>query len=137
MERTYNIGIFVTENSDQELQNYFEKRNSKTGQCGYSTGKSRAEAVAIVNAHPNEKCVIYCPQTDSYVSDSSKENFMNLKDPLGILIFDEGRTMLSRINEGLAFKDNILLTNEGEIKRNVKFIYDEHRFILGVATFNS
>ena len=134
MERTYNIGIFVTDNSDKKLLEYFDKVKSKSLQCGYYTGKTRAEAVAIVNSHPNEKCVIYCPQTDSYVSEHFKENFMNLSDPLGILIFDEFRTMLSKIDEGLVFKGGILLTNEGEIKRNVKFKFDKDRFVTGIET---
>ena len=134
MEMTYNIGVFVTEESDQKLKDYFDGVKSKSLQCGYSTGKTRAEAIAIVNAHPNEKCVIYCPQTDSYVSEHFKNNFMNLEDPLGILLFDECRTMLSRIDEGLAFKDKILLTNDGHIKRDVNFVYDKDRFILGVAS---
>jgi hypothetical protein len=134
MERTYNIGIFVTEKSDRNLQEYFDKVKSKSRQCGYSTGKSREEAVAIVNSHPNEECVIYCPQTDSYISEHFKENFMNLNDPLGILLFDECQTMLSRIDEGLVFKGGILLTNDGQIKRNVKFKFDEDRFVIGIES---
>jgi hypothetical protein len=117
MKRTYSIGVFVG-----------------NMQCGYSTGKTRAEAIKIINAHSDKKCIIYCPQTDSYVSEYFKKNFMKLNDPLGILMFDEGQTMISRIDEGLVFRGNILLTNKNEIKRDVKFKFDEDRFVTGVLS---
>lgn len=132
MKRTYNIGVFITSNSNSELR----KIKSETGrsQRGYYTGRTRAEAIKIINSFPKEEHVIYCPETDSYVSDYFKKNFMKLNDPLGILMFDEGQTMLSRIDEGLVFRGNILLTNKKEIKRNVKFKYDEFKFVTGVES---
>ena len=119
--KTYNVGMFITSRSSQELQDLKKEYNGKS-QIGYVRGLTRKEVVEYIGDNKTEKFVIYCPETDSYVDDYFREDFMNLNSNYARLLFDEGKNMLQWKGDYMVFQGNVAVNMKNNLMAQVKWV---------------
>jgi hypothetical protein len=126
---TYNVGVFVTSKSPKHLKAFVKRLWKNAGihsgkeQLGYHRDFTRKEVVELVKKYPTEKHVIYCPAKDKYIDAYFRDIFLNLDDPFGKLMYDEGLHMLGYDGDILRFQGGVGLNeNTGEILRGLPLV---------------